>query len=154
MKKRIVFSALMLLSGLLFLSPLNAGAGSPRLVDLGNGICKDLETGLMWQVRKSHKFYTEEEAQKYVKSLRLGGYSDWRLPTKKERWDLLHVFLLNKQGNCTLKYLGLPYWTTNTDKGTRPIRLEIACYCRDDQVISYARYGFVRAVRRDTPEKK
>jgi len=154
MKKRIVYSCLMIISGLLYLSLLNVNAGPPQLVNLGNGICKDLKTGLMWQVRKSHKFYTEKEAEKYVKSLRLGGYSDWRLPTKKERWDLLHVFLLNKQGNCTLKNLGLPYWTTHTDKGTKPIRLEIACYCRDDQVISYASYGFVRAVRRYATKKK
>jgi len=131
-----------------------AFAGPAQLEDLGNGICKDLKSGLMWQVRKSHKFYTEAEAEKYVKGLRLGGFSDWRLPTKLERWRLLHVFLLDKNGNCTLKYLNLPYWTTKTDKGTRPIRLEIACYCRDDQVISYAPYGFVRAVRRYAPENK
>ena len=77
-----------------------------------------------------------------------------------EAWRVQRLEASHKEGEVepapclSFKYLGLPYWTTNTDKGTMPIRLEIACYCRDDQVISYAKYGFVRAVRRDTPEKK
>ena len=137
------------LVALLFVCAGMAQATPPQLVDLGNGIYKDTKTGLMWQVKNSHRLSSIDEVNSYLKHLKLGGYSDWRLPTWKERWKLLHVFLFDRNGNCDLKRLGSPYWTTGTEKGTRPIRLEIDCYCRDDPVISYTSGGYVRAVRDD-----
>jgi uncharacterized protein (TIGR02145 family) len=40
--------------------------------------------GLSYQNQPFTKEYTWEEAKKYAKNLRLGGYDDWRLPTKEE----------------------------------------------------------------------
>lgn len=45
--------------------------------------------GLMYQNQPFTKEYTWEEAKEYAKNLRLGGYDDWRLPTKDELNKLL-----------------------------------------------------------------
>jgi len=50
------------------------------------GIFYDKATGLTWQDNKDVKTITRdwEAAKEYCKNLELGGYSDWRLPTKDE----------------------------------------------------------------------
>jgi len=40
--------------------------------------------GLMYQSQPFIKKYTWEEAKEYAKNLRLGGFDDWRLPTRAE----------------------------------------------------------------------
>jgi hypothetical protein len=53
----------------------------------------DTKTGLTWMLidsrLSSDQCMTYEEAQRYVKSMTLGGYSDWRLPKAKELVDFL-----------------------------------------------------------------
>jgi hypothetical protein len=44
----------------------------------------DQETGLMWTRKDNGEDINWHEANEYAKKLRLGGYSDWRLPTIKE----------------------------------------------------------------------
>jgi len=48
----------------------------------------DPETGLMWTIRDNGTGLTWQEAVEYVKRFRLGGYSDWRLPTVDELEEL------------------------------------------------------------------
>ena len=45
------------------------------------GRATDPATGLMWTVKESDKEMSLDQAAKYCRNLRLGGYSDWRLPT-------------------------------------------------------------------------
>jgi hypothetical protein len=47
------------------------------------GIFFDTKTGLQWAL-DSGKTVTWGQARQYVKGLRLGGFSDWRLPKKEE----------------------------------------------------------------------
>ncbi len=54
----------------------------------GNGTITDNVTGLMWQ--KSYKVMNYTEAVEAVKTFRLAGYSDWRLPTIKELYSLMN----------------------------------------------------------------
>ena len=53
-----------------------------KFIDNGNGTITDTVTGLMWQ--KAGELTTGREAVKYVETLTLGGYSDWRIPTFNE----------------------------------------------------------------------
>ena len=125
-----------------------AFAGEARLVQLDNSMVKDTKTGLIWQLDKSHEqFDSKEKAAQYASALDLGGYHDWRLPTLEERWDLLQVFALKNNGGIEFPKADNKYWTTETDKGTRPIILGITCMCRGDQEIEYKNVGYVRAVR-------
>ena len=92
--------------GILFLLlAVNAGAGEPELTNLGNGICQQ-KNGLMWQVEKSNKISSGEEAQEYVESMNLGDHSDWRLPTKNELYDLCDIYELKLEGDCPIRLKG------------------------------------------------
>jgi hypothetical protein len=62
------------------------------LVDNGNGTITDKVTGLMWQKGGSPSEMKFDAAVKYVEDLnssRVGGHSDWRLPTMEELCSLL-----------------------------------------------------------------
>ena len=56
-----------------------------RFVDNGDGTITDSRRQIMWQKEDNGKEVTFEEAQKYCKALRVGGYADWRLPSPEER---------------------------------------------------------------------
>lgn len=55
-----------------------------RFVDNGDGTVTDTKRKIMWQKGDNGKEVTFEEAEKYCKTLRLGGYTDWRLPNPDE----------------------------------------------------------------------
>ena len=48
------------------------------------GYWTDSSTGLMWAGKDNGKNVNWHQAVKYCRNLRLGGYSDWRLPTITE----------------------------------------------------------------------
>ena len=125
-----------------------AFAGEARLVQLDNSMIKDTKTGLIWQIGSSPQVLdSQEKAAQYAVALDLGGYHDWRLPTLAERWDLLQIFVYKNNGALEFPKFDNKYWTAETDKGTRPVKLDITCMCRGDQEIEYKTTGYVRAVR-------
>jgi hypothetical protein len=59
--------------------------------DNGDGTISDLQTGLMWQKTPGlDRKVTFDEARREARELRLGGHSDWRLPTLKELYSLIN----------------------------------------------------------------
>ena len=82
-----------------------------KLVDLGNGICRQ-DNGLMWQIERSGKFSSFEDANNYLDTMDLGGYNDWRFPTKDELYMLSYLFEMKHSGDCPLKPKG-SYWSKN-----------------------------------------
>lgn len=60
---------------------------SLSFTDNGDGTITDNLTGLLWAQGQSAAMGWES-AQSYCRSLTLGGYSDWRLPTLKELWSI------------------------------------------------------------------
>jgi hypothetical protein len=63
----------------------------PRFTDLGNGTVGDNLTGLIWAKSANLPGGTWQQALDYVTSLNSGhylGYSDWRLPNRKELHSL------------------------------------------------------------------
>jgi len=60
---------------------------SPAYRDNGDGTVTDLNTGLMW-TRDSGPKKTYREAVEGASKCRVGGYTDWRLPTIKELYSL------------------------------------------------------------------
>jgi len=67
---------------------LQEGVGwpSPRFTDNGNGTVTDNLTGLMWtkDAFPAGSTKTWQGALDYVKTVTTGGYTDWRLPNRKE----------------------------------------------------------------------
>ena len=54
-----------------------------------DGVITDATTGLQWAQDAGRQVMTWDEANNYVRKFKLGGYSDWRLPTKEELESLL-----------------------------------------------------------------
>lgn len=66
-----------------------------RFAERAPGVVVDTRTGLMWQMMdssavESGKCLTYDDGKEYVKQLKAGGFSDWRLPTPAELTGL-HV---------------------------------------------------------------
>jgi arylsulfatase A-like enzyme len=60
----------------------------PSYKDNGDETISDAVTGLVWQKSDGGEM-TWEQAQVYAKELRLGGYSDWRLPNSIELFSIM-----------------------------------------------------------------
>ncbi len=78
----------------------------PSFTNNGNGTVTDNVTGLMWQQTDGGEM-TVESAATYVAALRVGGYSNWRLPTAHEGFSILNHQNNNPAINTT-------YFTTTT----------------------------------------
>jgi hypothetical protein len=124
-------------------------AADQQFVNLGNGVCQDTETGLMWQLGKSRRpIVSEEKVRQYTRELDLGAYTDWRLPTMAEGWKLTqNVELYKNTGPCDFSHFESAYWTSETDKGTEPLKLGITCMCAGDEEKAVVKKGYGRAVR-------
>ncbi|WP_130470227.1 DUF1566 domain-containing protein [Candidatus Magnetaquicoccus inordinatus] len=57
--------------------------------DPGDGTIIDLMTNLTWSRAVDSRKLTPEEAQQQAQQLRIGGFSDWRVPTIKELYSLI-----------------------------------------------------------------
>ena len=62
------------------------------------GACLDPDTGLMWTMTDNGRDVNWHEASEYAKQLRLGNYSDWRLPTIQEL-KRLPTYIFGNFGN-------------------------------------------------------
>jgi hypothetical protein len=61
----------------------------PAYKDNGDGTVTDLNTGLMWVKARSSRV-DWEDALSGAAACRVGGYSDWRMPTIKELYSLIN----------------------------------------------------------------
>ena len=60
----------------------------PAYIDNGDGTISDLVTGLMWTKDPGQKM-TYNKAVANAAKCKVGGYTDWRLPTIKELYSLI-----------------------------------------------------------------
>ncbi len=58
-----------------------------RFAPVGNGTVIDRVTNLMWATYSNDEAVSWPEANRYARGLSLGGYRDWRLPTRAELYD-------------------------------------------------------------------
>ena len=120
-----------------------------RYVSKNNGTFTDTKTGLTWCLLDSraalNKCLDYKSAQKYVQSLKTGGYRDWRLPYSNELAGIYksEPFFPDKR----VKW----YWTSEVfTKGYNKNALIVTskhekAYKR--QGVSLDKCGWVRAVR-------
>jgi hypothetical protein len=83
---------------------------------LGENIVVDKATGLMWTRRDNGEDINWSDATEYAKQLRLGGYSDWRLPTIDELEKLYDRMGGNKYNiRKPFQLTGSWVWSSNTE---------------------------------------
>jgi len=144
--KRLIFALL----AILLLAVQGCGARQARLSrlqELGNGICQDAASGLMWQKERSRTIIRDlEEARAQAQSLELGGYSDWRLPTVHELYELHSLFDLHQAGNCAMDLQGR-YWSGEKDGEGMVGAWKIGDQCDPQRRHFTGGRGSVRAVR-------
>ena len=103
-------------SAITFLFCENTIAGD--FTDNGNGTVTDNVTGLIWKQEDNETcFYTWEQALTYCEdSLILAGYSDWRLPSKKELLSIVDYGTTNPSIDSTSfpNTNPSPYWSSVT----------------------------------------
>ncbi len=67
--------------------------------DNGTGTVTDNNTGVMWQKEDDNQVYSFSQAQNACGTLELGGYDDWRVPTKKELMSLVDYSVAYAESN-------------------------------------------------------
>ncbi|MEN8258674.1 MAG: DUF1566 domain-containing protein [Thermodesulfobacteriota bacterium] len=110
------------------------------------GILQDNATGQMWQLERSKRFKSFNEAKAFAEQLTLGGYDDWRLPTIYELYDLNYLFDLHKNGKITLDREG-NYWSGEKDGDGMIGAWAISDQCDPSRQYEPGKAGYVRAVR-------
>ena len=95
---------LMLFFAYFFCSTLSVMAAD-RFVDNGNGTITDTTTGLMWLATDNNALINWRGANEYCKNLRIGGYTDWRIPTLAELESIYNPDEKNKNGYHTTKQI-------------------------------------------------
>ncbi len=126
-----------------------ARVSSPGVTEAGSATIKVSTSPLMWQRERGPYFNDPDEARNYAEHLELGGYSDWRLPTRGEMLDFYYAFDF---GSAQASKLGINiegyYWVMDED-GT----INAGSWC-DGEICEISRSyraspkgGFVRAVR-------
>ena len=89
---------------------------APKYRNNGDGTVTDLVTGLIWQKTPDFVKRTPADAKKYAAGLKLGGRSDWRVPTIKELFSLADF-----RGNMRTRtpYIDTKAFDFEYPKGTR-----------------------------------
>ena len=101
------------------------GKTVPAYVDNLNGTVTDASTGLIWQQGSAENTKGTNvtmhwgDALSYCENLKLGGYSDWRLPTQKELLSLVDFIIPSSGPSINPTYFtntsSYWYWSSTTD---------------------------------------
>ena len=119
-----------------------------RFVDNGDGTVTDTRRNLMWQKGDNGKEVSFKEAENYCRSLRLGGHTDWRLPSPEEPDTALVIeLMMRRHSRDVYAYFDL-YWSSDPTI-LLPFNYHPA-HGKEVSRVYYARKrakGFVRAIR-------
>ena len=122
---------------------------SAPFTDHGNGTVTDTKTRLMWQQSTASGSYTWEVALTYCETLSLAGYTDWRLPNRRELFSIVDFSASTPSINATAfpGTVSSYYWSSTS----RASSTTLAWYVRFDYGLVNAYYKtstyYVRCVR-------
>ncbi|MCX6927573.1 MAG: DUF1566 domain-containing protein, partial [Verrucomicrobia bacterium] len=92
----------------------------PGFADNGDGTITDKVTGLTWQKADGGEM-TWSNAVLYAQTNRVGGQSDWRLPTSHEAFSILNYATVNPALNTAyFTPSAAQYWWTSDTQATDP----------------------------------
>lgn len=141
------------LAALLVLVWVSTGWAADRFVDNGNETITDTATWLMWAKSVPSQKLNLSDAESYAKSFTLGGYKDWRVPTRWELYKIASVFPVSVFGIKTGKYV-----TSSESYQHSGCIYVIGIYPQKRQLVTRdngsKRYPFYVWLVRDTKKKK
>jgi hypothetical protein len=119
--------------------------------DNGDGTVTDNNTGLMWQQQVADNKMTWSEAGAYCSSLTLGGYSDWKLPSKTKLMSIVDYSIPNPGPSINpifMPYSGhyFGYWTS-TPYARYPHQAWVVYFSSGGLVMDFGGDGYARCVR-------
>ena len=112
----------------------------------GDGTFQELGTSRMWQIERSKKMKFSVEVRQYLDTLNKGTYSDWRLPTKQELYQLNTIFDFKKNGAVKFQFEG-KYWLADQKGAVSVGAWEIGDQCGPERTFYHGKKGYVRAIR-------
>lgn len=119
-----------------------------RLKVVSEGVCMDVATGLMWQVGHSGEVSSWGEAIGLARAVKLGGHSDWRLPSSDELYTLHDLIEAKLTGDCKIQDNDLSFWTGESERWGKVGYWHTYPLCGGvDYEYKRQKSGVVRAVR-------
>lgn len=113
----------------------------PAYRDNGDGTVTDLNTGLMWQRDPGEKV-TWDAAVAGAGTFRLGGHTDWRLPTIKELYSLIQFDgVTGRSAETSKPYLDTDYFAFSYGDASIGERFIDAQYCSSTEYVSTTMNG-------------
>jgi hypothetical protein len=128
----------------------------PSYTTNSNGTTTDNNTKLIWQKEDDSTVRTWDEANSYCDSLNLGGYTDWRLPTKRELFSIVDFGRYNPSINTSVftNTKTDRYWTSSVDSSSNnPWYIYFGKLLIDDSCIYYNSYYKYDGVSVDSIDK-
>jgi hypothetical protein len=111
----------------------------------------DHVTGLTWQRHDDGIKRTWREASDYCENLTLGGYSDWRLPTKKELQSIANYGSFGPALDTNYfpySHVSNDFYWSATTRAFLPLSAWKVCFWNSQTTISVeSDYNYVKAVR-------
>lgn len=139
--------AYLALSVMLFLAmPYSLEAAGPSLKLAEDGVFQEGRSGRMWLMERSKRLKTQEEVGEYLNTLNQGKFSDWRLPTRQELYDLFCIFDLKESGEVKIRLEGA-YWLKGEKEQPEVGAWEIGDDCGPTRKYYQKKVGYVRPVR-------
>lgn len=116
------------------------------LTVLSGKVFEETSSHRIWQMQRSKRIKTPEDAQVYLQTINQGEYHDWRLPTKHELYDIFSIFDLKNNGDVKIRLEG-NYWLAD-DKGQAYVGAwKIGDQCGPSRNFNRGKAGYIRAVR-------
>jgi hypothetical protein len=131
---------------LLIISPVSVSGQSVVLVSVSPEIFENIAHQHFWQLNRSAKTDNIDDVNAYLNSINQGQYSDWRLPTKEELFQLHTAFDLKRNGDLQVQLEG-NYWLVDYMGKAYVGTWEIGDQCGPSRAFYKGNAGYIRAIR-------
>jgi len=108
-----------------------------------NGTVLDNTTNLTWQQEIPEGTFNWKQAKEYASQLNLGGYNDWRIPTREELQSLVDFIKVNPAIDVEAFPTSAYFWSSSPLANSR----DYAWYVGFSNGFSYNDYSFYYSLR-------